>query len=186
MDRSNTSKKIRWITETAMLLALLIVLQWLTKPLGQLVTGSCVNGVLAISVLFCGPASGLTVALVSPVCAYLLGIAPQILTVPVIMLGNAAFVVVLHLAGGGKGKLWQSVTALLGAALCKFAILYVLVKYGICGILADGLMEAGLLKAPMLNALPATFSTPQLITALAGGTAALLITPVLKKALKRN
>ena len=33
-------KKILWITETAVLLALLITLQWLTKPLGQLVTGS--------------------------------------------------------------------------------------------------------------------------------------------------
>ena len=186
MDRSNTRKKIRWITETAMLLALLVVLQWLTKPLGQLVTGSCVNGVLAVSVLLCGISSGLTVALVSPVFAYLFGIAPQILTVPVIMLGNAAFVAVLHLAGAGKKSLWQSVTALLGAALCKFALLYILVKYGICGILADGLMEAGLLKAPMLTALPASFSAIQLVTALMGGAAALLAVPVLKKALKRN
>ena len=186
MDRSQTSKKIRWITETALMLALLIVLQWLTKPLGQLVTGFCVNGVLAITVLLCGLPSGLTVALASPVFAYLFGIAPQILTVPVIMLGNAAYVAVLHLAGAEKNQIWQSVTALLGAAVCKFALLYVLVQYGICGILADGLMEAGLLKTPMLTALPATFSTIQLVTALTGGAAALLMAPVLKKALKRN
>ena len=62
-------KKILWITETAVLLALLITLQWLTKPLGQLVTGSCVNAVLAVAALLCGWSSGLTVALVSPVCA---------------------------------------------------------------------------------------------------------------------
>ena len=37
------SKKIRWITETALMLALLICLQALTKPMGQLVTGSCVD-----------------------------------------------------------------------------------------------------------------------------------------------
>ena len=33
-------KKIRWITETAILLALLVTLQALTKPMGQFVTGS--------------------------------------------------------------------------------------------------------------------------------------------------
>ena len=45
------SKKVRWITETAVMLALLVTLQALTKPAGQLVTGSCVNAVLAVSVL---------------------------------------------------------------------------------------------------------------------------------------
>ena len=53
------NKKIRWITETAVMLALLVSLQALTKPMGQLVTGSCVNAVLAVSALVggigCGP-----------------------------------------------------------------------------------------------------------------------------------
>ena len=48
------------------------------------------------------------------------------------------------------------------------------------------LMAQGLLKAPMLTALPATFAAPQLVTALIGGGAALLIVPVLKKALHRE
>ena len=34
------NKKIRWITETAVLLALLVTLQALTKPMGQLGTGA--------------------------------------------------------------------------------------------------------------------------------------------------
>lgn len=179
-------KKVLWITETAVMLSLLIVLQWVTKPAGQLLTGSCVNAVLAVTVLFCGLGSGITVALLSPVFAYLLGIAPQILTVPVIMLGNTAFVIVLKLVGGGTKVLWKNAIALLGAALSKFALLYVLVKYGICGILAEGLMSQGLLKAPMLKALPATFGATQLVTALIGGILAMVLVPVLKKALKRN
>ena len=177
-------KRILWITETAAMLALLVVLQALTKPLGQLVTGSCVNAVLAVTVLFCGLGSGITVALISPVCAYLLGIAPQVLTVPVIMLGNAAFVAVLRLVSGKQ--IWKNVLAWLAAALCKFALLYVLVKYGICGILAEGLLAQGLLKTPMLTALPATFGAMQLVTALIGGGLALLLVPVLKKALRKN
>ena len=35
------NKKVRWITETAVMLALLVALQALTKGFGQFVTGSC-------------------------------------------------------------------------------------------------------------------------------------------------
>ena len=66
------NKKIRWITETAIMLALLVTLQALTKGFGQLVTGSFVNAVLAVSVLLGGLGCGVTVALISPVLAYLL------------------------------------------------------------------------------------------------------------------
>ena len=179
------NKKIRWITETAVMMAMLIALQALTKPMGQLVTGSCVNAILAVTVLVCGLSSGVTVALLSPVFAFLFGIAPQVLTVPVIMLGNTAYVVLLSVLSGNGKKLWKSVVALAVAAVCKFGVLYLLVTQVICGVLADGLLEKGLLKKPMLTALPATFSTPQLITALVGGAVALLIVPVLRKALKK-
>lgn len=179
------NKKIRWITETAVMLALLVALQALTKPFGQLVTGSFVNAVLAVTVLVAGLGSGITVALVSPVLAYLLGIAPQILTVPAIMVGNTVYVVLLHVICGKKLNVVNRVIAWVVAAAAKFAALYAIVVGLICGVLADSLMAAGTLKEPMLKALPATFSWPQLITALIGGAVALLIVPVLKKALKK-
>ena len=94
------SKKVRWITETAVMLALLVILQALTKPAGQLVTGSCVNAVLAVSVLLAGLGSGITVAVLSPVLAYLLGVAPQLVTVPAIMVGNTVLVVLLYFIAG--------------------------------------------------------------------------------------
>ena len=55
--KSNTLK----ITQTGLLLALLITLQWATKPLGQMITGSCVNAVLAACALLCGPGCGIFV-----------------------------------------------------------------------------------------------------------------------------
>ena len=116
------NKKIRQITESAVLLALLVCLQALTKPMGQLVTGSCVNAILAIAALLGGLGCGLTVALISPVCAFLLG-----------------------------------------------------KKIG----------ETVVLAPPMLKMLPAMFTWPQLFTALIGGVAALLMVPVLRKALHR-
>ena len=179
------NKKLRWITETAIMLALLISLQELTKGFGQLVTGSCVNAILAISVLVGGLSSGITVALISPVLAFLLGIAPQILTVPAIMAGNTVYVVLLYIIAGNSKNLVRKVVAWLVAAAAKFATLYAIVVGLICGVLADGLLAAGTLKEPMLKALPATFSWPQLVTALIGGAVALLIVPVLRKALKK-
>ena len=179
-------KKLRWITETAVMLALLVSLQALTKPMGRLVTGSFVNTVLAVTVLVAGYSSGITVALISPVLAYLMNIAPQILTVPAIMVGNVLFVVLLRLiAGKNSRKILRQVLAWLAAAAAKFAAMYAIVAWLICDVLAQVLIDAGLLKAPMLQLLPATFSWPQLFTALIGGAVALLITPILRKALKK-
>ena len=180
------NKKLRWITETAIMLALLVTLQALTKPAGQFVTGSCVNVVLAMAALVGGLWSGLTIALISPVLAFVLGIAPQILTVPAIMVGNAVFVLLLHLIVGGQYKsVLRRIIAWLVAAAAKFAALYLIVVKIICGVMASSLLAAGTLKEPMLKALPATFSWPQLVTALIGGGIALLIVPVIRKALKR-
>lgn len=180
------NKRIRWITETAVMLALLVCLQALTKPMGQLVTGSCVNAVLAVSALVGGLGCGLVVALCSPVLAFLLGIAPQILTVPAIMVGNCVFVAALSLLSGKNGRnALRQVIAWIAAAAAKFAALYTIVVWLICGVLSDSLLAAGVMKAPMLQALPATFSWPQLITALIGGAVALLISPVLRKALHK-
>ena len=84
------------LTRTAILIALLVALQAATKPLGnQFITGSCVNLVLAVAALFCGPVSASIVAIVSPFFAYLFGIAPQIWLAPAIALGNLVYVLIL-------------------------------------------------------------------------------------------
>lgn len=189
-------KQIRLITETAVMLALLICLQWagsmipdqMTK---QLVTGTCVNSVLAVTVLVVGLFGGITVALISPVCAFLLGIAPNFITVAPIMVGNTCFVLLLRLLVGKDMKpLWRRPVALAAAAAVKFAVLYVLVVEVICGAASGALLgkklgSVVLLAPPMLKMLPVMFAWPQLITALAGGAVALLIVPTLRRALKR-
>ena len=180
------NKKIRWITETAVMLALLISLQAITKPLGQLVTGSCVNTILAVATLVGGLSCGLVIALCSPVLAFLLNIAPQILTVPAIMVGNTIFVLLLSLLSDKTGKnILKQVVTWIVAAVAKFATLYAIVAFLICGVLSEALLASGALKPVMIQSLPATFSWPQLITALIGGGVALLITPVLRKALRK-
>lgn len=180
------NKKIRWITETAIMLALLVTLQAVTKGFGQFVTGSCVNAVLAVSALVGGLSCGITVALISPILAFLLGIAPQILTVPAIMVGNTVYVVLLYLLADRSGKNFaKQIVAWLAAAVVKFVALYAIVVGLICGVMSESLLASGALKEPMLTALPATFSWPQLVTALIGGAVALMIVPALRKALHK-
>ena len=184
-------KKILWLTETAVMRALLVALQAITKPMGQLVTGSCVNAILAITVLLVGMSGGIAVALVSPVCAFLLGIAPNFVTVLPIMIGNVCFVVLLRLIAGKTHKpIWRQPVALVTAAGVKFGVLYLLVVKIICGLASGALLGKKLgdivvLAPPMLKLLPTMFAWPQLFTALIGGAVALLIVPVLRKALHK-
>ena len=180
------NKKLRWIAETAIMLALLVTLQALTMPMGKLVTGSCVNAVLAVSVLVGGLASGLTIAIISPVLAFALGIAPQVLAVPAIMVGNSVYVLLISLLADKSGKnLLRQGVAWIAAAASKFVVLYVIVSKIICGVMAETLLASGTLKPNMLKVLPATFSWPQLFTALIGGAVALIIVPLIRKALKK-
>lgn len=178
------NSKAKWITRTAAMLALLIALQWITKPLGQLVTGSCVNAILAITVRSCGMGSGVTVALLSPLFAFGLGIAPNVVAVPVIMMGNTAYVAILRVLSG-KGMI-RNAGAVVAAALAKFGIMYLLIGQVVCGLLADALLSSGFLKEPMLRALPATFSWPQLVTALIGGLISLAVIPILAERVSHN
>ena len=172
-------RKALWITETAVMTALLIALQALTKSGGQYVTGSCVNAVLAVTALVAGLGSGAVVAALSPFFAFLLGIGPQLLpVVPAIAAGNIVFVLLLRLIAGERSKpLWRQGAAWLAAAAGKFVVLYLLVVKLLCSALP--------LQQPQIDAFSAMFSYPQLVTALTGGALALLLTPVLRKALKR-
>lgn len=183
-------KNLRRITEPAVMLALLICLQWAgslipDQTVKQLVTGTCVNAVLAVTVLLSGMGSGIIVGVISPVCAFLLGIAPNFITVAPIMVGNVCYVVLLRLIY--TKALWRQGVALVTAAAVKFGVLYLLVVRVICGMASGALLgkklgQTALLAPPMLQMLPAMFTWPQLITALAGGALALAILPVLRAA----
>ena len=153
--------KTFWIAETAVMIALLVALQWATKALGQFVTGSCVNLVLGVSTLVGGVWCGAVVALVSPFCAFLVGVGPaKLAIVPFIAVGNLVLVLVLHFIAGGKPL-----------------VLFLLVTR--VAIPALNLPEAA------ASAMSASFSWPQLVTAAIGGVIAVTIAPAIRKALKR-
>lgn len=190
------NKKVLWITETAVMLALLICLQWVggmipTPLTKQLITGTMVNCVLAVTVLVAGRSSGVAVALISPIFAFLFKIAPVFTAVPVIMVGNVCYVLLLSLLLGKSGKPgWKMPVALSAAAVAKFGALYLLGVKLAGGLLFEtlnGRILAGntLMSAKILKQLTNMFAWPQLVTAVTGGILAFCIVPALRKALHR-
>ena len=156
--------------------ARLIVLQAATKNLGQFVTGSCVNAVLAAATLLGGFASGLIVAVVSPFLAFLLGIGPKLIeVVPAIAIGNLALVLILW-AIKGDGAL-NRVIKWISASVGKFLVLYLLVIQLLCRVMT--------LPEKMIATFSTMFSWPQLVTALIGSGIMLLILPILQKAIRK-
>ena len=172
--------RIFWITRTGVLIALLIALQWATSGLGQFVTGSCVNAVLVIATLVAGQFSGIVVALLSPFCAFLLGIGPRLIQiVPAIALGNVVFVWFVHiLLGRGDTVLWQKVLRIVLCAGAKFLTLYI----AVVGVLIPTMGPA--VSQKQAQTFTSMFSWPQLVTALIGTGIAAVLLPMLRKAVK--
>ncbi len=167
------------ITRTAVLLALLVILQTVTKAAGQSVTGSCVNCVLAVGALMLPLGGSLVLAAASPFLAFLLGVGPKLLAiVPAIAVGNLVYVLVLSLLLRKKESAGLPVRlgGLAAASAVKFLTLYLLVVQLLCRVLT--------LAEKQVQTFTAMFSWPQLITALIGGALALVVVPLLKKAQK--
>jgi len=167
----------RWITTTAVFVALLIAVQAFTAPFGQYVTGSLVNLILITSVMTCGLASGVTVATISPVLAKLIGIGPFWAIVPFILAGNIVLVIIWHYIGNKKwiNVYFSRVITIIAAAAGKCALLYI----GVVLILIPYVL---LLPEPQATVVAGLFSINQLFTAAIGGTVATIILPVIEKA----
>lgn len=153
--------KTRTLTRTAMALALLVALQYGTRSFGQLVTGSLVNLVLCVTALYLGWGSGLILALISPLLAWLLGIGPAFpALVPCIALGNAAYVLLLSV------KKWEIRWKLPVAAVVKMLVLRIVI-----GNFVAPLVVPAAKLIPVIT----MFGLPQLYTALIGGVLGALI-----------
>ena len=152
---------------------MLVAVQFVTRSLGQFVTGSCVNLILFVAAELCG-GWGAAVALLSPFCAFLLGIGTPILRlVPAIALGNLTVVLLARWL-----REQNPFFTVVIAAVCKFLLLYGLIVKLLLPSL--GLPEA---KAAVLSA---SFSGPQLVTALLGGMLSVPVRRVLNRTLAKE
>lgn len=173
------SKKTLWLCRTAVMIAVLVALQFVTKPLGQFVTGSCVNMVLVVATLCGGLWCGFTVALISPFAAFLVGVGPALIQmVPAISVGNIVLVLVYAFVYKKLDRAWvRECAAVIAAAVLKFAALYLVVVKLLLPVL--GLAEK------QVAVMSAMFSWPQLVTALIGGVLGAVVSIPVKKAMKK-
>jgi len=178
------TKRILWITQTAIFIALLITVQAITRPFGQFVTGSCVNFILVSSCVLVGLPSAAMVALVSPICAFMIiGIPAFPLLIPFMMAGNVVLVSVIRLLSGKsitnptRRSYIRLCAAVAVGAVMKFLVLWV-------GIVKIALSFIPDIKQMQIDAMAAAFSWPQLVTALIGSSIAIAVMPNLMKAVK--
>jgi len=171
-----------WVAQTGIFLALLIVAQVATRPFGNsILTGSLNNMLFILTVMVCGLSSAIILGVISPVIALLLGMAPFWPFLPVIICGNLVLVSLWHfiaLKDRDSGKA-RKVIALVVAAVIKFLVLYI----GIVSFVVPLVLG---LEEPQASAVSAAFSWPQIVTASIGGVLALLLFPVLNKALPKR
>ncbi|MDR3215739.1 MAG: ECF transporter S component [Bacilli bacterium] len=179
-------KRVLWIVQTALFIALLIVIQISTAFMGNtLITGSLVNLVLIISVLSYGLLTGCSIALLSPLIAKLFGIGPLWSIIPFIILGNVVLVMIYGLVAkridalNNKKIFYYNIALVIVAALCKCIVLYL----GIVKIMVPLFLE---LPAKQAHVISSMFSLPQFFTALVGGFLALIIYQQLKKILNNT
>ncbi len=175
------NSKVKWITRSAAAIALIIVAQLTTAPLKQqLLTGSLVNLILALSTLLFGFGTGAAAAVVSPFIAYLLGINAQIMVVPAIAAGNLIYVLVISLLTKKlKDRISEetvrNMTSVAVAAIFKFALQYLLIVRWIAPSFLPEKAQA---------VMSVNFGVMQLVTACIGGAIACMISPLIRKAIK--
>lgn len=169
--------KTKYITYTALCIALLVAVQFFSKALGQIVTGSLVNFILAASTLIIGTWCGAAVAAVSPFAAFLFGIGTPIFPlVPMIAAGNAVLILIYAAVFKLKKlkEYYKWGISVPAAALCKFTFLY----FGVVKLVLPIIN----MPSKQAAAISITFGAMQFITAAVGGTLAFLTVPALKKA----
>lgn len=161
MNRRITTKQI---TTTALLLALCIVFQSM-KGLSVYLTGSAVNCILIIAVLYCGLFSGTCIAVLTPIVAYFIGATPIInmipFMMPVIMLGNELIVLgvwMFHKKRVAVGMLF--------GCIVKTLFLWATVWLVVLPIWGTNLPEI------MVATVKTTFSVTQFVTACIGSVLA--------------
>ena len=181
----NSKRAIRRMTLTAILLALLIAGQLLFgligAPLAQYFVGSWVNLILALTALVIGWPYALTISLISPFVALMVGVAPPFIEfIPFIALSNAIFVLLLHFLSklklSAKLLLLSSLLAIAVATTAKVAFLYLTIVVLIMPALPIG--------PPQAVVLSAVFSINQIPTALIGATLAFIVAIPVRTAMK--
>lgn len=170
--------RIRFLTRTALLLAVAIAFQFFGRfiPYNQFIVGPIVNAVLIVATFTAGIWSGTAIAVIAPLVSAFTNkaaIAPLIIGFsPFIIIGN--FIIVLAFYLLRKRNRYLGVAA---GAVCKFAFLYASIS------VFTNIVN---MKPQIAETLTIMFSWSQLLTAAIGGALALAIIQLAGKSLEQK
>ncbi len=165
--------KTNKLTRSAMLLALTLVFQIGFRQFAQPLVGPLVNMMLLLSTMIVGIPMAIIIGCLTPIIAFLAGIMGVFPLVPMIALGNAVYIIVFGLIIEKKEEVPQQVLGLVVSSIGKFLFLYMAVRTLLPLFIPE-------VKPPII----ATFSLPQLWTALIGGALAIIIIKLLPKSIR--
>ena len=171
----NFSKKTLFISRLSILIALTFVIQIAGFP--QPVTGPLVNAMLLISTAFLGCTAGIVLGIITPLLALIRGLLPPVLApvVPFIIIGNIILVFLFHFIINNVHfnllNFIKKYIAIVIAAFGKYIFLFLSVK----------IILPLIFNFQIAEKIVIIMTTPQLITAIAGGIIALIIIEILKK-----
>lgn len=156
---------LKSILRASVFLAAALVIQYLRMP--QLLTGTLVNAILFLTLIFAGLPAGILIGILTPLLAFFTGILPAPLApvIPVIMLANIALVMVGGLLKGRNLYLAAAISSVV-----KFIVFFILLRYVVI-----------LFVSSLPPAVFVAFGLLQLYTALAGTVLAALLTGRLRK-----
>jgi len=163
---STSHSTIRWMSRTAVIFALTLVIQIVGLP--QFFTGPLVNAFLLLSAMMIGVSSGIFIGLFTPWIAFSRGLLPAPLgpMIPFIMLGNVSLVIIFSLITMKR----KEYIGLSGLGITVGAV----IKYL---ILSQSVTFLVSVPPPVAKAM----QLPQLFTALAGGVIALVVERALSR-----
>jgi len=162
------------LTKTGVLLALALCFQIGLFPLAQPAVGPLVNMTLLVATFVIGPIPAVVIGSITPLMAFMLGIMPLPVLLPVVMLGNTTFIVAFYLLSTKIPKKYQ-VVPLLVSAFAKYVIMATMIRF-----IGQFVMPG--MPVTMIQA----FSLPQFYTAIVGGIIALTIMRYLPKSMITN
>ena len=165
----------RVITRTALLLALCVVVQQF-KNLSQLITGPLVNLILMVAAMAVGLGSGLCIAVLSPILAFLIApsalmqLMPQLIAL--VAAGNAVLVVCAWALRKQQKLFWLGFVA---GAVAKMAVMAGGLQFVLLPLFGAALNEKQIATASTM------FGVNQLLTALIAGALCAVLWPLLRK-----
>ena len=178
-------KRILWITQTAIFIALLVSAQIFTQPMGQFVTGSSVNFILVMACILIGLPAAITVSVVSPALAFMITGRPVFpVLIPFVMAGNTVLVAAVHFifaksyVSTARFCYIRAGAAVVVGSVFKFLVLWVGIVHVALPFFIPGILP------PQVEAMTLMFSWPQLVTALIGSTLAMIVAPIVMTAVR--